>query len=246
MANPELLLQVLSDFARTLSGRYSIADVLAQLTEIVTAVLDVTGAGVSILDEENRLRFVTASSDALIAAEERQEHLQQGPCIDAAQLGDVVMSTDLGDEVRWPGLLPVLRSAPFRSVVAIPLVSEDRSLGSLNIYDGRTRHWSEGDVRAARVLADMAVGYVINASQLEQAERTREQLQEALESRVVIEQAKGMLANANGITIDEAFGRLRRHARDGRLPLRDVATAVVEGGLQIPPADLDTPRHGRT
>ena len=145
------------------------------------------------------------------------------------------MSTDLGEEVRWPGLLPVLRSAPFRSVVAIPLVSEDRALGSLNIYDERTRNWSEGDVRAARVLADMAVGYVINASQLEQAERTREQLQEALESRVVIEQAKGMLANANGITIDEAFGRLRRHARSSRLPLRQVATAVVESGLQIPP-----------
>jgi GAF domain-containing protein len=233
VANPELLLQVLSDFARTLSGRYSIADVLAQLTENVTAVLDVTGAGVSILDEENQLRFVTASSDALIAAEEQQEHLQQGPCIDAAQLGDVVMSTNLGEEVRWPGLLPVLRSAPFRAVVAIPLVSEDRSLGSLNIYDERIRHWSEGDVRAARVLADMTVGYVINASQLEQAERTREQLQEALESRVVIEQAKGMLANANGIPIDEAFGRLRRHARNSRRPLREVATAVVESGLEI-------------
>ena len=107
-------------------------------------------------------------------------------------------------------------------------------MGSLNIYDERTRNWSDGDVRAARVLADMAVGYVINASQLEQAERTREQLQEALESRVVIEQAKGMLANANGITIDEAFGRLRRHARSSRLPLREVATAVVESGLEIP------------
>jgi GAF domain-containing protein len=246
VANPELLLQVLSDFARTLSGRYSIADVLAQLTENVTAVLDVSGAGVSILDEEHRLRFVTASSEALIAAEEQQEQLQQGPCIDASQLGDAVTSTDLDQEVRWPGLLPVLRSAPFRSVLAIPLVSEDRCLGSLNIYDERTRKWSEGDVRAARILADMAVGYVINASQLEQAERTREQLQQALESRIVIEQAKGMLANANGITIDEAFGRLRRHARGSRLPLREVATAVVESGLQIPPADPEAARRSRT
>ena len=120
-------------------------------------------------------------------------------------------------------------------------------MGSLNIYDERIRHWSEGDVRAARVLADMAVGYVINASQLEQAERTREQLQEALESRVVIEQAKGMLANANGITIDEAFGRLRRHARSSRLPLREVATAVVESGLEIPAGGSGhAARRGRT
>ena len=86
VANPELLLQVLSDLAWTLSGRYSIGgDALAELTENVTAVLDVTGAGVSILDEENQLRFVTAvRRDALLAAEEQQEHLQQGPCIDAA------------------------------------------------------------------------------------------------------------------------------------------------------------------
>ena len=164
-----------SDFARTLSGSTR-SQTCSQLTENVTAVLDVTGAGVSILDEKTSSGSSPRRPDALIAAEEQQEHLQQGPCIDAAQLGDVVMSTDLGEEVRWPGLLPVLRAAPFRSVVAIPLVSEDRSLGSLNIYDERTRHWSEGDVRAARVLADMAVGYVINASQLEQAERTREQL----------------------------------------------------------------------
>ncbi len=246
MANPELLLQVLSDFARTLSGRYSIADVLAQLTENVAAVLDISGAGVSILDEQNQLRFVTASSDSLNAAEEQQEHLQQGPCIDASQLGDVIVSADLVQETRWPGLRPILLSVPFRSVLAIPLMSEDRSLGSLNIYDERARIWPDADVRVARVLADMAVGYVINASQLEQAERTREQLQEALESRIVIEQAKGALANANGITVDDAFGRLRRHARRERLPLRDVATAVVESGLQIPPADPDPPRRSRT
>jgi GAF domain-containing protein len=246
VANPELLLQVLSDFARTLSGRYSIADVLAQLTENVTAVLDVSGAGVSILDESGRLRFVTASSDALIAAEEQQEHLQQGPCVDASQLGDDVISTNLDEETRWSGLLPILRASRFRSVVAIPLVSEARCLGSLNIYDERARTWPEGDVRAARVLADMAVGYVLNASQLEQAERTREQLREALESRIVIEQAKGMLANANGITVDDAFARLRRHARTLRVPLREVATAVVESGLQIPPTDPDVPHRTRT
>ncbi len=245
MANPELLLQVLSDFARTLSGRYSIGDVLAQLTENVTAVLDVTGAGVSILDEENQLRFVTASSDALIPAERQQEHLQEGPCIDASQQGDVVLSADLDQEVRWPELLPTLRSAPFRSVVAIPLVSEDRRLGSLNIYDERARQWSDGEVRVARVLADMAVGYVVNASQLEQAERTREQLQEALASRIVIEQAKGMLANANSVTIDDAFARLRRYARNERRPLREVASAVVESRLQIPPADPEETTRSR-
>jgi GAF domain-containing protein len=244
VANPELLLQVLSDFARTLSGRYSIADVLAQLSENVAAVLDVSGAGVSILDEENRLRFVTASSDALIAPERQQERLQEGPCIDASQLAEVVLSTDLDREARWPHLVPILRSTRLRAVVAIPLVSEDRSLGSLNIYDERARDWSGADVRVARVLADMAVGYVINASQLEQAERTREQLQEALESRVVIEQAKGMLASANGITVDDAFARLRRHARNERLPLRGVATAVVDGELQLPPAASGEPGRG--
>ena len=104
-------------------------------------------------------------------------------------------------------------------------------------------------MRSATVLADMAVGYVINASQLEQAERTREQLQEALDSRIVIEQAKGMIANANGIGVDDAFQLLRRYARSQRKPLRAVASEVVESALDSreprrpTTASRVTPRH---
>ena len=233
MADTEQLLAALSDFARTLSGRYAIADVLNQLTDHITVVLDVTGAGVSLLDENNQLRFVTASSGLLIDAEETQERLQQGPCVDAVITGDIVRSADLNREARWPELRPVLTASSFRAAAGIPLRSEDRPLGSLNLYDSKRRDWSDDDMRAATILADMAVGYVINASQLEQAERTREQLQEALDSRIVIEQAKGMIANANGIGVDDAFQLLRRYARSQRKPLRAIASEVVESALDI-------------
>ena len=135
MAEPDLLLRALSDFARTLAGRYAIADVLTQLTDHIAEVLDVSGAGVSLLDESNRLRFVTASSALLTEAEQTQERLQQGPCVDAVQTGEIIKSVDLERESRWPDLRPVLLAAPFRSAVGIPLQSEDRRLGSLNLYD---------------------------------------------------------------------------------------------------------------
>ena len=233
MAEPDLLLRALSDFARTLAGRYTIADVLTQLTDHIAEVLDVSGAGVSLLDESNRLRFVTASSALLTEAEQTQERLQQGPCVDAVQTGEIIKSVDLERESRWPDLRPVLLAAPFRSAAGIPLQSEDRRLGSLNLYDAARRDWSDDDLRTATVLADMAVGYLVHASQLEQAERTREQLQEALDSRIIIEQAKGMIANANGIAIDDAFDLLRRYARSQRKPLRAVAADVVEGALRL-------------
>ena len=233
MADTERLLAALSDFARTLSGRFAIADVLNQLTDHITEVLDVDGAGVSLLDESNQLRFVTASSAILIDAEQTQERLQQGPCVDAVLTGDIVKSVDLHREARWPELRPVLTASSFRAAAGIPLRSEDRPLGSLNLYDSKRRVWSDDDLRSATVLGDMAVGYVINASQLERAERTREQLQEALDSRIVIEQAKGMIANANGISVDDAFQLLRRYARTQRKPLRAVASDVVEGALKV-------------
>ena len=233
MADQRQLFQALSDFAHTLVLRYAIADVLFRLTDHVTAVLDVAGSGVSLGDDDGHLRFITASTEIVTELERIQELAQHGACVEAYQSGVAVQSNDLTVETRWSELVPDALRLGFRAAAAIPMRLGDDTIGSLNIYDVRTRDWQDDDLQAAQLLADMAVSYVANASELERSERVRQQLQQALDSRVVIEQAKGMVAAEQGVGVDEAFKRLREHARARNATLHDVAAAVVNLGLRI-------------
>lgn len=234
MADQRLLFRALSHFARTLVLRYSINDVLVCLTDHVTDVLGVAGGGVSLGDEDRRLRFITASNETITEIERVQELAQHGPCVDAYQGRTGVQSRDLTTENRWPELVPDAVRLGFRSIAALPMRLADDTIGSLTIYDVRKRDWHDDDLQAAQLLADMAVTYVTNASALERSERIREQLQQALESRVVIEQTKGMIAADHGVGVDEAFKRLRAYARARHASLHDVAHAVVNLGLRVP------------
>jgi GAF domain-containing protein len=232
MVDQALFLRVLSEFAHTLVRRYQIGDVLYELVERMTGVLDVAGAGVS-LGEGERIRFVTAVNEAAVRAEEVQEQSQDGPCTEAFRTGKVVAVSDLRDVVgRWETFCVGALEAGFVAVAGIPMAVDSRTLGAVNLYSAHPRSWSDEDVAAAQVLADMATSYIINASELEQAQRTNEQLREALESRLVIEQAKGILSAEGRLSIDDAFKALRRHARNHNATLRSVADAVVNLGLR--------------
>ena len=109
----------------------------------------------------------------------------------------------------------------------------DKIIGTRNLYSAGPREWSGEDIAVAGVLADAATSYVVNASMLQQQEQLSEQLQHALESRVVIEQAKGITAFKNAVTVDQAYRLIRRHARDNNASLRMVAEAIVAVGLQV-------------
>ena len=234
MADQRLLFKALSDFAHTLVQRYAVADVLFRLTDHVTDVLGVTGAGVSLGDDDRHLRFITASNETITEIERVQELAQHGACVEAYQTGVIVQSNDLSTESRWTELVPDALRLGLRSVAAIPMrFNDDNSIGSLNIYDMKRRAWAEDDLQAARLLANMATSYVANASELERSERVREQLQRALDSRVVIEQAKGMVASQHEVGVDEAFKRMRDYARARNASLHTVAEAVVSLGLRL-------------
>jgi GAF domain-containing protein len=110
---------------------------------------------------------------------------------------------------------------------------DDETIGALNIYSREPREWSDEDIAVAVVLADVATTYVLNASKLHDQEQLSEQLQEALESRVVIEQAKGITAQKKSVTVDHAFQLMRGHARNNHASLRMVAEAIVEVGLRV-------------
>lgn len=226
-------MQALSEFAHTLANRFEVSEVLYRLAEHVVAILGVAGTGVSLVDQDDRLRPVTGINELTSLLEATEEQFQEGPCVDAFKDGTVVAVPDL-DEVEgsWPRWTVEAKARGVRAVLGVPLRVRDEALGAMNIYSTEAREWSDSDVRCAQVLSDMAASYVVNASDLEQSRRTTEQLREALESRVIIEQAKGMLATEMQISIDNAFVVLRDHARRNSASMRSVAHAVVHLGLR--------------
>ena len=232
MVDQALFLRILCDFAQTLIRRYEIGDVLYELSERVTGVLGISGAGVS-LREGDHVRFVTGVNQVVVRVEAAQEETQEGPCTEASMTGKVVTVPDLRDVVgKWERYSAAALEAGFVGVAAVPMMVDGQALGAINLYSETPRQWSEDDTAAAGVLAAMATSYIINASELEKAQRTSEQLQEALESRIMIEQAKGILAADGRMGMDQAYEVLRRHARNHNASLRSVAEAVVNLGLR--------------
>jgi GAF domain-containing protein len=228
-----LFLRTLSRFAEILPKHYDLEAVLSELTESVTAVLGLSGSGVT-MAEEGELRFVTAVGEASGELERNQEEQQAGPCHDAYETGRVIRVTDVRlESERWPEFSATATRVGVAGVAGIPMRLADEIIGAVNLYSPDPREWSDEDVAVARVLADVATSYVVNASKLHQQEQLSEQLQQALESRVVIEQAKGITAYKHTVSVDRAYELMRRHARNNNASLRVVAEAIVAVGLQV-------------
>lgn len=227
------LLSVLVHFSRTLVEQFDVTDVLYELSDSVVVVLGAAGAGVSLSDGDGHLHYATSTNEAVTRVEVVQEH-SGGPCQRAFETGDVTLVEDLGSnaEPRWAEYRAIAATEGFRSVAGIPMTAGERRIGALNIYETRTRRWSDDDIAIARVLADIATSYVVHATALDEAHAVNAQLQHAIDGRVLIEQAKGLLAGERRISIDQALAVLRRHARNNNVKLRSVADAVVNLGLR--------------
>lgn len=143
----------------------------------------------------DRLRFVTTDTERLVELERALVEHQAGPCAEAVRAGAVVAIVDLRTHGgRWPAYADAAASLGVIAAAGIPMRNGGRALGVLNLYDNAPRPWIDDDLDVAQSLADMATSYVLNASKLDQERGTSEQLQRALSSRIVIEQAKGILA----------------------------------------------------
>jgi GAF domain-containing protein len=235
MYDQSLFLRTLSRFAVVLPAHYDMQETLSELTESVTAVLGLCGSWVTMADD-GRLRFVSEVSQA--SAEMERDHAQLHPfpcpCRDAYSTGEVIRVSDVRQEsARWPEFSASATRLSMAGVAAVPMRLADRIIGALNLYSPEPRDWSDEDMTVAGVLADVATSYVVNASKLRQQEQLSEQLQEALDSRVVIEQAKGITSQQNSVTVEQAYQRMRNHARNNNASLRVVAEAIVAVGLQV-------------
>jgi GAF domain-containing protein len=218
--------------ADTMVDDYDVVDLLDQLVNACVNVLRVTAAGLLLDDQKGNLALVACSSQATRLLELFVLQNNEGPCLDCVRTGVAVTSANLEeDRDRWPLFVPAAHRAGFNAVAALPMRLRDQTIGGLTLFMDTARTVPPADRRAAQALADVATIGILQQRSLHRSHVLSEQLQNALTSRITIEQAKGVLAERNGLTMDDAFDALRRHARDHNLKLTDVAHAVVNAGL---------------
>jgi len=185
------------------------------------------------------LRVMASSSEEMRLLELFELQSQEGPCLDCYNRGQPVVNVDLaGDDPRWPQFAQRAMAAGFGSVHALPMRLRGSVLGALNMFHIHAGQMRPGDVAAAQALADVATIAILQHRAAAEAKLLNEQLSEALNTRIVIEQAKGMVAQLQDVDMETAFTALRDHARTHNLRLTDVARDVIDGRQ-----DLATPDH---
>ncbi|MFI0259528.1 ANTAR domain-containing protein [Streptomyces sp. NPDC017056] len=216
-------------------------ELLHDLTAQAVALLPVRCAGITVLDREgNDAVYVTASDDLCLALEEDQGELNEGPCLDSARTQrplPVLSLTGPPGSLRWPRFAPRARRAGIMAVAAVPLRLPQVPLGALNLLMAEPPYPSSRDLRLAQVLADATSTALAFRQEIAEMEQVLGQLQTALDSRLVIEQAKGALSVRLNVSLDEAFQRLRAHARSHQRQLTELSAQVARG--QVPAELLD-------
>jgi len=221
--------------ADSLVEDYDIVDLLDRLAEACVRLLNVTAAGLLLNDQQGRLTVVASSSEETRLLEIFQLQNDQGPCLECVRTGTAVVSGDLdADRRRWPLFASFAVEAGFRSVAALPMRLREQTIGGLNLFDDRAVPVPPDDQRLAQALADVATIGILQQRSAQRSNLLAEHLQRALNSRVVIEQAKGVLAERNEISMDAAFDSLRLYARDQNLKLTDLAVAIVHHDFNPP------------
>ena len=211
---------------------FDVVDLLTSLADRCVRVLGVSAAGVMFASPAEELRLVASSSEAMQVVELFELQAQEGPCLDAFRTGERVQHENLrAGTGRWPRFSLVALEAGFHSVFALPLRLRDTRIGALNLFDTGESPMDERDVLVAQGFADLATISVLQHGVVTEAQRVNDQLSQALTSRVVIEQAKGVIAERVGVSVGEAFCRLRGYARAHNLRLTAVAEATIDGRL---------------
>lgn len=227
-----LLASVFVGLADTLVDDYDVVELLDRLVSSTVMLLDLTAAGLLLQDQRGNLSVVATSNEETRLLEVFQLQNDEGPCLDCVRMSTTVMSDDLaGDVVRWPAFVPKALQAGFRSVVAVPMRLRADTIGGLNLFQAGDRPMSSTDRQIAQALADVATIGILQQRTAHRSSLLAEQLQHALNSRIAIEQAKGVLAERKNVGMDAAFAALRSYSRNHNIKLSDLAHAVVRGDI---------------
>jgi GAF domain-containing protein len=208
-------------------NRPDLVDFLHWICVRSTVLLDIAAAGVMLADEDDQLRVIAASNEETRFLEIFTIQHKEGVCFDVFQTGEAEQVSLAASAERWPKFATVARAHGYRWVAGLPLRYNGEILGTMNLFRGEEKPLSQEDFRVAQALTDVTTLALLQRRETAQARKHAKELQFALDSRVLIDQAKGMLAERLHITPDEAFNLLRRRARDSNRKLRAVADEVV-------------------
>jgi transcriptional regulator with GAF, ATPase, and Fis domain len=232
MTRERLLAEAFVDAADTLVEDFDVIEFLHTLAENCVRLLDVDAAGIMIAGPGGTLHPAASSTENARLLELFELQTDAGPCIDAFTTGRAVVNVDLRtNAARWPRFAEAAEATGFVSAHALPLRLREDVIGALNLFCTTPGHLSDQDARTGQALADVATVGILAQRSLMHAELLATQLQNALNSRVAIEQAKGVLAERRGISVEEGFTLLRAHARTDNVRLSDLARAVADGSL---------------
>jgi GAF domain-containing protein len=237
------IVETFVELADTMVEDFDVVEFLHRLSERCVELLDCAEAGLLLADAAGVLRVMASSSERSDALDLLQSQNEEGPCFECYRRGVPVFSEDLtADTDRWPTFAPTAVRMGFRSVHAIPMRVRDETVGALNLFRAVAGRLVEQDMPLGQGMADIAAIALLQERTLRQAHGVVGQLQGALTSRVIIEQAKGVLAERAHIGVDAAFARMRTHARAHNLRLSNVARELIDGHLDA--ASLSDPALG--
>jgi GAF domain-containing protein len=235
------LADVFVEMADTLVDDFDVIDFLHGLTERCVQLLGVAAAGLLLTDQRDTLQVIAASSERTRLLELFQLQTDQGPCVDCFRTGRPVSVADLPSAGRWPAFTAAAAEVGFAAVHAVPMRLRDEVIGALNLFDTAPGPLDEDKLRIGQTLADVATIGLLQQRAIHRRDILTEQLETALRSRVLIEQAKGVLAERLHLDMADAFTLLRGNARSRNRRLSDLAQAVVDGSEQFPPATSASP-----
>jgi GAF domain-containing protein len=230
----------------TLVSDYDAVELLQTLVDNAAELFDASAAGILLANAEHQLEVIASTSERSAFVGLLQLNAGEGPCVEAFTTGQTVSVEDPAEmQRRWPQFAAASAELGYAAVHSVPLRLRATTLGSMNLFRETEGALNETDAIAARALTDVATISILQQRTAEHAVVVQTQLQHALDSRVVIEQAKGFLAHTHRVDLDSAFTLLRRHARASQSRIADVARDVVDRVLVIPaPGRTDTTTAG--
>jgi len=241
MGREALLVATLVELADNLVDDYDVIDVLTVLSDRCVLAIDVDAAGVMLASPGGELQFVASSSESMRVLELFQIQANEGPCVDCFRDGKAIINSSLVEShERWPHFTPRALEKGFQSVHCLPMRLRGRTIGALNLFRSIQGPLDDTDVVVAQGLADVATIAILQHRSSLDANALNDQLSGALNSRIIIEQAKGIIVQSESCDMDEAFARLRAQARNHNVGLSEIALRVVDGTLLS--ADLDRPK----